>query len=77
MIKKNLEITIEDSTIGRFQSLEHKKHSREDENPERFQLLKKTDEIMEEDGLNNLTYKLNKILTYNDHFHVFVDLLKE
>ena len=32
---------------------------------------------METDGINNLDYKLNKIVEYEDYMHIFVDLLPQ
>ena len=62
-----------------FQSLKHD-HKKEDENHQRSKELKlsrQNSSLMETDGINNLDYKLNKIVEYEDYMHIFVDLLPQ
>ena len=62
-----------------FQSLKHE-HIKEDENHQRSKELKisrQNSTLMETDGINNLDYKLNKIVEYEDYMHIFVDLLPQ
>ena len=62
-----------------FQSLKHE-HKKDDENHQRWKelkLSKQSSTLMETDGINNLDYKLNKIVDYEDYVHIFVELLSQ
>ena len=74
MKNKKLKIKRINGTLGRFMSLKHG-HKKEDENAKRGQQLKQSKKYYETDGINNLAYKLNMIVEYDDYIQITADLL--
>ncbi|CAL1527173.1 unnamed protein product [Lymnaea stagnalis] len=69
---KGLKITRYPMEIARYRMIKHSKDSGNEQNPQRFALLKTTSQRIETDGLNSLVYSVEKVEALPTHLRIVV-----